>query len=47
VEEAVKERMKATIRVLPDEAFQSDTTPSKCVSGEGDSVTEVAWATAY
>jgi len=47
VEEAVKERMKATIRVLPDEEFRSDSTPEKCVSGEGDSVTEAAWARAY
>ena len=47
VEEAVKERMKATIRVLPDEEFQSDPAPRKCVSGEGDSVTEAAWARAY
>ena len=47
VEETVKERMKATIRVLPSEEFRSTDTPTKCVSGEGDSVTEVAWARAY
>jgi len=47
VEEIVKERMKATIRVLPSEEFRSTDTPTKCVSGEGDSVTEVAWARAY
>ena len=47
VEETVKNRMKATIRVLPGEAFQSDSTPVKCVSGEGNSATEVAWARAY
>ncbi len=47
VEETVKERMKATIRVLPSEAFRSDTTPTTCVSGQGAAVTEVAWARAY
>lgn len=47
VEEEVKNRMKATIRALPGEEFQSDTTPTRCVSGEGDSVSEVAWARAY
>ena len=47
VEETVKERMKATIRVLPDEGFRSENPPEKCVSGEGDSSTEVVWARAY
>jgi prolyl-tRNA synthetase len=47
VEEAVKERTKATIRCLPCEAFRSETAPEKCISGSGDSVTEVAWARAY
>ena len=47
VEETVKDRMKATIRVLPSEEFRSADTPSKCVSGNGDSVVEVAWARAY
>jgi prolyl-tRNA synthetase len=47
VEEAVKERTKATIRVLPSEAFRSGASPEKCVSGLADSVTEVAWARAY
>lgn len=47
VEKAVKERMKATIRVLPSEEFRSAETPTKCVSGNGDSVTEVVWARAY
>ena len=47
VEEKVKERTKATLRVLPSEAFRSGTAPAKCVSGEADSVTEVAWARAY
>lgn len=47
VEETVKERMKATIRVLPGEDFRSETPPATCVSGHGDSVAEVAWARAY
>ena len=47
VEETVKERMKATIRVLPSEDFRSDSAPAACVSGNGDAVTEVAWARAY
>jgi prolyl-tRNA synthetase len=47
VEDTVKERTKATIRALPGEEFRSDTAPAKCVSGEGDSSVEVAWARAY
>jgi len=47
VEAAVKERTKATIRVIPDEEFRSDRAPEKCVSGEGASVHEVVWARAY
>ena len=47
VEGTVKERTKATLRVLPDEAFRSDAAPARCVSGKADSVTEVAWARAY
>ena len=47
VEEALKERTKATIRCLPGEEFRSADAPSRCVSGSGDSVTEVAWARAY
>jgi prolyl-tRNA synthetase len=47
VEDKVKGLTKATIRCLPGEEFGSAETPSKCVSGSGDSVTEVAWARAY
>ena len=47
VEQTVKERMKATIRALPSEEFRSAETPAKCVSGDGDSIAEVAWARAY
>ena len=47
VEEEVKSLTKATIRCLPSEEFRSPRTPVKCVSGSGESVTEVAWARAY
>jgi prolyl-tRNA synthetase len=47
VEEAVKDRTKATIRCLPLEEFRSSDTPDKCISGDGDSVSEVVWARAY
>lgn len=47
VENKVKDLAKATIRCLPSEEFGSAETPTKCVSGSGDSVTEVAWARAY
>jgi prolyl-tRNA synthetase len=47
VEEAVKERTKATIRAIPSEEFRSDTVPAKCVSGDGAAAHEVAWARAY
>ncbi|HUP53247.1 MAG TPA: proline--tRNA ligase [Longimicrobiales bacterium] len=47
VEGAVKDRTKATLRVLVDEEFRSPSPPARCVSGEGESVAEVAWARAY
>jgi prolyl-tRNA synthetase len=47
VEDAVKERTKATIRCLPGEEFRSPEAPAKCVSGDGASVAEVVWARAY
>ena len=47
VEDAVKDRTKATIRCLPGDEFRSSETPTKCVFGEGDAVTEVVWARAY
>jgi prolyl-tRNA synthetase len=46
VEEKVKEETKATIRVIPDGEFRSDTPPARCVGG-GDSRMEVVWAKAY
>jgi prolyl-tRNA synthetase len=47
VEAEVKERTKATARVLATEEFRSGTAPSRCVSGRGKSTAEVAWARAY
>jgi prolyl-tRNA synthetase len=47
VEAEVKERTKATIRAIVDEEFRSPTSPTKCVSGDGASIAEVAWARAY
>lgn len=47
VEEMIQQRTKATPRMIPGEEFRSSEAPTKCVSGEGDSVAEVAWARAY
>ena len=47
VEEEVKERTKATIRVLVSDEFRSEESPDKCLSGKSASVHEVAWARAY
>lgn len=46
VEEKVKEKTKATIRVIPDEEFRSDTPPAKCIGG-GEAGMEVVWSRAY
>jgi prolyl-tRNA synthetase len=45
-ETMVKERTKATIRVIPDEEYRSDPAPARCLCGE-PSVHEVVWARAY
>lgn len=47
VEDEVKERTKATLRAIVDSEFRSSDTPTKCVSGKGASIAEVAWARAY
>ncbi len=47
VEDRVKAETKATIRVIPDAEFRSETTPDTCVSGDGPSKMEVVWARAY
>ena len=46
-EEAIKQETKATIRVLPDEEFQSSPAPSECVWCGKKAVTEAVWARAY
>ena len=47
VEERMKEAAKATIRVIPDAEFRSETPPERCVGGEGPATTEVVWARSY
>ena len=47
VEDEVKQRTGATIRAIPDPDFASPEVPATCVSGEGASMAEVAWAKAY
>jgi prolyl-tRNA synthetase len=51
-ERQIKEETKATIRVLPDEEFQSAETPTTCLKcgsqkGANGSVVEALWAKAY
>ncbi len=47
VEERAKDELKATIRCIPNEEFRSDSSPSTCISGEGDAKHEVIWARSY
>jgi prolyl-tRNA synthetase len=47
VEQEIKDRTKATSRVIPHEEFRSETPPERCVSGDGDAKHEVVWARAY
>ncbi len=46
-EQAIQERTKATIRVLPDEEFQSGSAPATCVWCGMRAVSEAVWARAY
>lgn len=46
-EERVKEETKATIRLLPDEEFQSSEAPEQCLVCGALSADEVVWARAY
>lgn len=46
-EQAVKEATRATIRVLPDEEFRSETTPTSCLWCGEASAAEAVWARAY
>jgi prolyl-tRNA synthetase len=47
VEARAKEELKATVRVIPDPEFRSETPPERCIGGEGDAQTEAVWARAY
>jgi prolyl-tRNA synthetase len=46
-EAAIKERTKATVRVLPDEEFRSPTPPATCVECGAPATSEALWARAY
>jgi prolyl-tRNA synthetase len=46
VEEMVKEKTKATIRVIPDQEFRSEKPPTRCISG-GEAKMEVVFSRAY
>jgi prolyl-tRNA synthetase len=43
----IKDRTKATIRVLPDPEFQTETGPTNCVWCGNPAVSEAVWAKAY
>jgi prolyl-tRNA synthetase len=46
-EAEIKEKTKATIRVLPDPEFRSPVAPTKCLWCDRPSVVEAVWAKAY
>ena len=46
VEEKVKEETRATIRVIPDPEFRSETPPERCIGGD-EAKMEVVWSRAY
>jgi len=46
-EQAIKERTKATVRVLPDPEFRSPEAPTRCVWCDRPAVAEAVWAKAY
>jgi prolyl-tRNA synthetase len=46
-EAEIKEKTKATIRVLPDEEFRSPVAPTSCIWCGRPSVAEAVWAKAY
>ncbi|UCC48936.1 MAG: proline--tRNA ligase, partial [Gemmatimonadota bacterium] len=45
-EARVKEDTKASVRLIPDEDFASETYPERCICG-GKALQEVVWARAY
>ncbi len=46
-ETAIKERTKATIRVLPDKDFRSPEAPARCAWCDKPAISEAVWARAY
>jgi prolyl-tRNA synthetase len=46
-EQAIKERTKATVRVLPDPEFRSPEAPTRCVWCDRPATVEAVWARAY
>jgi prolyl-tRNA synthetase len=46
-EQAIKERTKATVRVLPDPEFRTPEAPTRCVWCDRPAVAEAVWARAY
>jgi prolyl-tRNA synthetase len=46
-EQAIKERTKATVRVLPDAEFRSPEAPARCVWCDRPAQLEAVWARAY
>jgi prolyl-tRNA synthetase len=46
-EQAIKERTKATVRVLPDPEFRSSEAPTRCVWCDRPATVEAVWARAY
>jgi prolyl-tRNA synthetase len=46
-EAEIKERTKATIRVLPDPEFRSPEPPARCMWCDAPSIAEAVWAKAY
>jgi prolyl-tRNA synthetase len=46
-EQAIKDRTKATVRVLPDPEFRSPEAPTRCVWCDRPATVEAVWARAY
>jgi prolyl-tRNA synthetase len=46
-EQAIKERTKATVRVLPGPEFRSPEAPTRCAWCDRPAVAEAVWAKAY
>lgn len=46
-EEEIKQATKATVRVIPDEEYRSESPPTKCFWCGGEAKHEAVWARAY